>query len=95
MNIVSAMIDGCVRGSDLADVFGLNPRYFSRVNEADSLNSDIEILKFKNVVLVEVPHEAREYIKNYVATRIEEGEDESKYEYVLRLTNKIKIGFWK
>jgi len=95
MNIVSAMMDGCVRGSDLAELFGLNPRYFSRVNETDSLNSDIEILKFKNVVLVEVPYEAREYIKNYVATPIPVDEDESKYEYVLRLTSKMKIGFWK
>ena len=94
-DMVNAMIDGCVVGSALAEKFGLNSRYFSHNQDAETLNKSIKIMKFKHVLLVEVPHEARQYIKDYVATPLSTGDDESKYEYVLPLTNKMKIGFWK
>ena len=94
-DIVSAMMDGSVIGSELAKLFGLNARYFSHNKDADSLNKDIKIMKFKHVLLVEVPYEARKYIRECTATPLAIGADESEYEYVLPLTNKIKIGFWK
>jgi hypothetical protein len=94
-DMVNAMIDGCVVGSALAEKFGLNSRYFSHNQDAESLNKGIKIMKFKHVLLVEVPYEARPYIKDYVATPLSAVDDESKFAYVLRLTNKMKIGFWK
>ena len=95
MSVVSEMLDGNVLGSELAKHFGLNPRYFSKVFEKESLNKDVKITKFKHTVLVSVPKEAHEYIKNYTAVPLSANEDESEYEYVLHLTNKLKIGFWK
>lgn len=89
--MVSAMMDGSVIGSELAKLFGLNARYFSHNQNAESLNKDIKIMKFKHVLLVEVPYEARQYIKEYTATPLSVSDDESDYEYVLPLTNKIKI----
>jgi len=93
-DVVSAMMDGCILGSSLAVKFGLNSRYFSQC-KAESLNSNIKIFNFKNVLLVEVPSDARVYIRDYVATPLDINDDESKYDYILPLTRKIKIGFWK
>jgi len=94
-NIVSAMMDGSVIGSELAKLFGLHTSYFAHNKDCESLNKDIKIMKFKHVILVEVPYEARPYIKDYTATVISSADDEKEYDYVLPLTNKIKIGFWK
>ena len=93
--VVSAMMDGSVVGSELAKLFGLNSRYFSNNKKTDSLNKDIKILNFNHVLLVEVPDEAKKYIKDYTATPLAITADESDYAYVFKLTNKIKIGFWK
>lgn len=93
--IVFAMMDGSVIGSELAKLFGLHTSYFSNNKDCISLNKSIKIIKFKHVLLVELPFEAREYIKNYTATPLAINDDESEYVYVLPLTNKIKIGFWR
>jgi len=94
-NIVSEMMGGSVIGSELAKLFGLHSRYFSNLRDSENVNKDIKIMKFKHVLLVDVPNEAREYIKDYTAIALSINADESEYDYVLPLTNKIKIGFWK
>jgi hypothetical protein len=91
---VAMMLDGCVLGSVLANKFGLNARYFSQC-KAESLNSNIKIFNFKNVLLVELPLDVRPYLRGYIATPLDVNDDESKYDYILSLTRKIKIGFWK
>lgn len=93
--IVVAMMNGSVIGSELAKLFGLHTSYFAHNIEAQSLNPNIKIIKYKHVVLVEIPPEAREYIKNYIATPLAATDDESDFDYILPLTSKIKIGFWK
>jgi len=94
-NVVSAMMDGLIVGSELAKLFGLHTSYFAHVRDSESLNKNINILKFKHVILVEVPMEAKEYIRDYTATALSIGDDETPYEYILNITNKTKIGFWK
>ena len=82
-------------GSELAKLFGLHTRYFSNLKESENVNKEIKIMKFKHVLLVDIPCEAREYIKDYTATPLSINDDESEYDYILPLTNKIKIGFWR
>ena len=94
-DVVSAMMDGSVIGSELAKLFGLHTRYFSNIKDSENVNKDIKIVKFKHVLLVDIPFEARKYIRDYTATPLAINDDETEYDYVLPLTNKIKIGFWK
>ena len=93
--MINYMLEGYVLGSVLAEYFGLNPRYFAKVKDKQSLNVDIKVTAFKHIVLVDLPWEAKEYIKKgYTAVALDAKADESEFDYVLPITNKLKVGFY-
>ncbi|MFK5976903.1 MAG: hypothetical protein QM493_10370 [Sulfurovum sp.] len=81
--------------SSVAKEFGLNPRYFAQVINADTLNKDITILKFKHITLVYLPTTAYKYLYHYTATILTKDSREADFEYILDITSKMRIGFWK
>ena len=55
----------------------------------------LEHVRFKKVLLIKLPLEARKYIDgDYVPVLIQKETDEE-FEYILKISEKMKVGFWK
>jgi len=97
MSEVIVMQDGFMIGTWLARYFGLDSRYFSKLNSRKSitLNHLVEVKSFEGIVFVSIPKDIQQHIREgYMAGKIESGDDLSEYDHVFDLTNQTKIGFW-
>ena len=85
-------------GTHLSRAFGLNSRFFSRLNKERpvSLNKEILIELRGGIVIVRIPKEFDNMLraKGYVTTLVENGE-EYLYDKILNITAETRIGFWR
>lgn len=95
--VVKAMLEGAVEGNQLAALLNMDIRYFSKNKNSSSINEDIKILSFTGKVLVKVPSEARKFIldDSYTPFVLTRDDNEHEYEYVLKITDRTRIGFYK
>jgi len=55
----------------------------------------LEHIRFKRVLLIKLPSEVLKYIDgDYVPVLITKESDEE-FDYILKISEKIKVGFWK
>ena len=89
MKITEAIFEGYVPSNLLAKDLGIESTDF----KATTLNK----ISFKNVVLVKIPLSALKFItdKNYESCVLQKNEDTLQYDYILPISQKIRVGFWK
>jgi len=95
-------VDGRMNGREyigtwLARYFGLDSRYFAKMNTRrnTTVYEGVETKKIDRVVIVYMPCHIAHYIsQGFVACRVEDGDDID-FEYVFPLTKDTRIGFWK
>jgi len=94
VSVVLEILNGSLPASILAKELGLKPDYFSNVRD-DSLNKEVKVYRFKHTVLVRLPKDAYEMLKTHTAVVLNKDDNEKDFDYILHLTSRIKIGFWK
>jgi len=91
-------IGACWIGTDLARRLGLSISFFSQAHRDDrvSLQPGIETKKIAGLVMVRLPEYDSKIVRDeaYTAVKIEPGDDYA-YDYVLKLTNKTSVGFYR
>jgi len=86
---IQAILDGYIPSNILAKELGCVSQDFK--------NTTLDSVKFKNIVLIKIPLSAVKFInsKSYTPNVFESGECEESYDYVLPISEKYKVGFWR
>jgi len=89
MKMIEKILDGYFPASILAKDLGIESK--------DFLDTTLERVVFKRVMLVRVPSTAIHYIQSvdYTPALLEPNETADEYDYVLNISNKVRVGFWK
>lgn len=89
MKITEAIYEGYIPSNLLAKDLGIESRDF----KSTTLNK----INFKNVLLIKIPLSALKFItdKEYSSCVIMEEDDLKQYDYILPISSKISVGFWK
>ena len=84
-----AIFDGYVPSNLLAKDLGLEAKDFR--------GTTLPTVKFKAIVLVKIPLSAVKFIisNEYTSALLDAKEKEDMYDYVLTVSPKIKVGFWR
>jgi len=84
-----AILDGYIPSNILAKELGCMSQDFK--------HTTLDSVKFKNIILIKIPLSAVKFInsKEYTSTMFEAGESEESYDYVLPISKKYKVGFWR
>jgi len=88
--VISDMFEGYIPVSILISVWNINKK--------DLEPYKLKTKKSKNFVLVQIPLSSMKFInsKEYVSALLDTKEkDESMYDHVLHISNKVRVGFWK
>lgn len=89
------MIESCWIGTELARKLGLNSRFFSRnrKNPPKSLHKEVQVHNAGGLTLVRVPAIVGEKLRAGYTCHIVT--DDTRYDYIFKLTDSTSIGFWK
>ncbi len=90
MSVISNMLDGYIPTNILAKEF--------KIKSKDFRNTSLKSVTHGDIIFVQLPFSSIKFInsKEYIpAVLNEEERDESMYDYVLHISPKIRVGFWK
>ena len=89
MKMITPILNGYIPSTLLANDLNIESKDFK--------DTTLEKIVFKKVTLVKIPNEAVKYAESteYISCRLKADESESSYAYVLKISNKVRVGFWK
>jgi hypothetical protein len=89
MTITGAIYEGYIPSNLLAKDLGIEPK--------DLKDTTLEKVVFKKVTLIKIPLSVIKFISSseYTPTLLLKNESESKYDYILQISAKRRVGFWK
>lgn len=81
--------------SAVAKHLGLPSSFFSRNFKSKMLRNKFYLFKIDGIIMIKIPEKFKKYLSDYKVVSLNIDEDESEFEFVIELTNKTKIGFWR
>ena len=89
MTITGAIYEGYIPSNLLAKDLGIKPK--------DLQDTTLEKVVFKKIALIKIPLSLVKFISSseYTSTLLLKDESESKYDYILQISEKRRVGFWK
>ena len=88
-SVTQAIFEGYVPSNLLAKDLG--------IDSSDFKSTTLNKISFKNVVLIKIPLSALKFLTDneYSSCVILEDDDIKQYDYILPISKKISVGFWK
>ena len=94
-SIKNALDSDVAVASVVAHHLGLYSNFFTVNKDSSVLKKTFKIFKVQGVVHLKLPMYLKKYIVEYNATLLKSDDDENEFDFVVKLNNHKKIGFWK